>query len=157
MMGCFAYIAIRSAAAALGNPDRAFIGILLFTPVLLLAAGAPLLEYAAAQSGEPLAAAVAVTAPGGAVRYDRLLQPGHRLPARPALGAGERDRARDHQQLPGALPRHAALARPVDAARRRARHRPRGSRGAARAPGTAGPAGYMEFFRDGRFSAFVRR
>lgn len=157
MMGCFAYIAIRSAAAALGNPDRAFTGILLFTPILLLAAGAPLLEYAAAQSGESLAAAIAVTAPGGTVRYVGCYSPGtdYRLGRRSELvSATGHETTSNYQVRYRATLRSRGQWTPLAA-------EPDTGRVAVvvlpARPGTAGPPGYMEFFRDGRFSAFVKR
>ena len=105
---CFAYVALRSAAAALGRPDRAFIGILLFTPVVLLRRGR------AAAALRRLAVGRAAGARHHRHRARRLralrglLQSRHRFPAGAALGAGERARPRDDQQLPGPLPRHAA-------------------------------------------------
>ena len=142
-------------AAALGRPDRAFVGILLFTPVVLFAAGEPLLRYAASQSGR---------AAGARHRRHRarrlralrgVLQSRHRFPARAALGAGERARPRDDEQLPGPLPRHARRPRPVDAARRGPGLRTAWTSSCVpRAAAPAPPAGYMEFFRDGRFVAY---
>jgi len=76
LAGLFAYVALRSVTSALGRADRAFIGVLLFTPVLLLAAGAPLVRHAQSESGEPLARAIAVTAPRGALRYEACYSPG---------------------------------------------------------------------------------
>jgi 4-amino-4-deoxy-L-arabinose transferase-like glycosyltransferase len=154
---CFAYVALRSAAAALGRPDRAFIGILLFTPVVLFAAGEPLLRYADSQSGEPLARAIAVTAPGGFVRYESCYSPGtdFRLGRRSAMVS-----TLGHETTSTYQVRYRAtlLARGlwtplaaapdsdrVDVIVRPARGDP------------APPAGYMEFFRDGRFAAYVRR
>jgi MFS family permease len=157
LMGCFAYIALRSATAAIGNPDRAFVGILLFTPVLLLAAGKPLLEYAASRSGESLAGAVAVVAPGGAVRYVGCYSPGtdYRLGRR-----GELVSAAGHETTSNYQVRYRATLRergqwtPLDA-------EPDTGRVAVvvrpARPGVEGPPGYMPFFRDDRFAAFVQR
>jgi 4-amino-4-deoxy-L-arabinose transferase-like glycosyltransferase len=163
LMGCFAYIALRSAAGAVGNPDRAFIGILLFTPVLLLATGGPLLEYAASQSGEGLAGSIAATAPGGDVRYVGCYSPGtdYRLGRRSELVS-----ATGHETTSNFQARYRATLQT------RGQWTPLAAdpgtyaeRGSGRVsvivrparPGTAGPPGYMEFFRDGRFSAFVKR
>jgi 4-amino-4-deoxy-L-arabinose transferase-like glycosyltransferase len=154
---CFAYVALRSAAAALGRPDRAFIGILLFAPVVLLAAGEPLLRYAESQSGEPLARAIATIAPGGFVRYEACYSPGadFRLGRRSALVS-----ALGHETTSPYQVRHRAtllarglwtpLAAAPDSDRVDVIVRPVRD-------GLAPPAGYMEFFRDGRFVASVRR
>ncbi len=157
LAGCFAYIALRSVAAALGNPDRAFIGILLFTPVLLLAAGKPLLEYAAAQSGEALANSIAVMAPAGTVRYVGCYSPGtdFRLGRR-----GELVSTTGHETTSNYQVRYRETLRargqwtPLDA-------EPDSGRvpvvvWPAR-PASDGPPGTMPFFRDGRFAAFVQR
>jgi len=154
---CFAYVALRSAAAALGHPDRAFIGILLFTPVVLFAAGQPLLRHADSQSGEPLARAITVIAPGGFVRYEACYSPGtdFRLGQRSALVSALGDettstyQARYHSTL---LARGlwTPLAAAPDSDRVDVIVRP--ARG-----GLAPPAGTMEFFRDDRFVAYVRR
>ena len=154
---CFAYVALRSLAAALGRPDRAFIGILLFTPVVLFSLGEPLLRYAASQSGEPLARAINVTAPGGFVRYESCYSPGtdFRLGRRSALvsalghetASTYQDRYRTTLVARGQWTplSEAADSDRVDVIVRPARGSP------------APPAGYMEFFRDGRFVAYVRR
>jgi hypothetical protein len=154
---CFAYVALRSAAAVLGHPDRAFIGILLFTPVVLFAAGQPLLRHADSQSGEPLARAITVIAPGGFVRYESCYSPGtdFRLGQRSALVSALGDettstyQARYHSTL---LARGlwTPLAAAPDSDRVDVIVRP--ARG-----GLAPPAGTMEFFRDDRFVAYVRR
>jgi len=154
---CFAYVALRSLAAALGRPDRAFIGILLFTPVLLFAMGEPLLRYAASQSGEPLARAITATVPGGFVRYQWCYSPGtdFRLGRRSALVS-----TLGHETTSTYQVRYRAtliargqwtpLAAAPDSDRVDVIVRPaRGDR--------APPAGTMEFFRDGRFVAYVRR
>jgi 4-amino-4-deoxy-L-arabinose transferase-like glycosyltransferase len=163
---CFAYVALRSVAAALGRPDRAFLGVLLFTPVLLFAAGEPLLRYAASQSGEPLARAIAATAPGGLVRYQWCYSPGtdFRLGRRSGLVS---ERGVETTSTYQARYRDALVARgqwtPLAAAPDSDRVdvivQP-ASRGAPGGPGPTGPVPppeYMEFFRDGRFAAFVRR
>ncbi len=154
---CFAYVALRSAAAALGRPDRAFIGILLFTPVVLFAAGEPLLRYAETRSGEPLARAIATIAPGGFVRYEACYSPGadFRLGRRSALLSALGVETTSAYQ---ARHRAALLARGLwtpltavpDSDRVDVVVRP--ARGAL-----PPPEGYMEFFRDGRFAAYVRR
>ena len=157
LAACFAYVALRSAAAALGRPDRAFVGILLFTPVALFATGEPLLRYAESRSGEPLARAIAVIAPGGFVRFEASYSPGadFRLGRRSVMVSElGRETTSEYQ----ARHRAALVARglwtplaaipdsePVDVIVRPARG------------GLAPPAGYMEFFRDGRFAAYVRR
>jgi len=154
---CFAYVALRSAAAALGRPDRAFIGILLFTPVALFAAGEPLLRYADSQSGEPLARAITAIAPGGFVRYESCYSPGtdFRLGRRSALVS-----TLGHETTSTYQARYRAtlvargLWTPLAAAPDSDRvdvivHPVTG--------GLAPPAGTMEFFRDDRFVAYVRR
>jgi 4-amino-4-deoxy-L-arabinose transferase-like glycosyltransferase len=154
---CFAYVALRSAAAALGRPDRAFIGILLFTPVVLFAAGEPLLRYADSQSGEPLARAITAIAPDGFVRHEACYSPGtdFRLGRRSELvSALGHETASTYQ----ARYRTALVARgqwtplaavpgtdPADVIVRPARGAPEP------------PLDCMEFFRDGRFVAYVRR
>jgi 4-amino-4-deoxy-L-arabinose transferase-like glycosyltransferase len=154
---CFAYVALRSAAAAVGRPDRAFIGILLFTPVVLFAAGEPLLRHADSQSGEPLARAITAIAPGGFVRYEACYSPGtdFRLGRRSALVS-----TLGHETTSTYQVRYRAtlvarglwtpLAAAPDSDRVDVIVRP--ARG-----GLASPTGYMEFFRDGRFVAYVRR
>jgi 4-amino-4-deoxy-L-arabinose transferase-like glycosyltransferase len=154
---CFAYVALRSAAAALGRPDRAFIGILLFTPVVLFAAGEPLLRYADSQSGEPLARAITAIAPGGFVRYGACYSPGtdFRLGRRSALvSALGHETTSDYQARYRATLVARGLWTPLAAA-------PDSDRVdvivyPAHA-GLAPPAGTMEFFRDDRFVAYVRR
>jgi 4-amino-4-deoxy-L-arabinose transferase-like glycosyltransferase len=157
LAACFAYVALRSAAAALGRPERAFIGILLFTPVVLFAAGEPLLRHAASQSGEPLAGAIAATSPGGFVRYESCYSPGtdFRLGRRSALVSALGYETTSTYQV---RYRAALVARGqwtplaaapdsdrVDVVVRRTR------------PEAVAPPGTMEFFRDGRFVAYVRR
>lgn len=163
---CLAYVALRSLAAALGRPERAFIGILLFTPVVLFAAGEPLLRYAASQSGEPLARAITATAPGGFVRYEWCYSPGtdFRLGRRSALVSRRGDETTSTYQA-----RYRAtlvergqwtpLAAAPDSDRVDVIVQPasRGAPGGAGPAGAVPPPGYMEFFRDGRFAAFVRR
>jgi 4-amino-4-deoxy-L-arabinose transferase-like glycosyltransferase len=74
--GCFAYVVVRSAIATQGRADRAFVGVLLFTPVVLLAAGGALLGYAHATSGAPLARALESFGPLVTVRYESCYSPG---------------------------------------------------------------------------------
>jgi 4-amino-4-deoxy-L-arabinose transferase-like glycosyltransferase len=154
---CFAYVALRSLAAAVGRPERAFVGILLFTPVALFALGEPLLRYAASQSGEPLARAIAATAPGGLVRYEACYSPGtdFRLGRRSALvSALGRETTSTYQvRYRSTLVTRGQwtpLAAAPDSGPAEVVVRP-----ASGAPGP--PAGFMEFFRDGRFVAYVRR
>jgi 4-amino-4-deoxy-L-arabinose transferase-like glycosyltransferase len=154
---CFAYVALRSLAAALGRPDRAFIGILLFTPVALFALGEPLQRHADSQSGEPLARAIAATAPGGFVRYQWCYSPGtdFRLGRRSALVSERGDETTSTYQVRYrdtlvARGQWTPLAAAPDSDRVDVIVRP-----AHGSP--APPAGYMEFFRDGRFVAYVRR
>jgi hypothetical protein len=154
---CFAYVALRSVAAALGRPDRAFIGILLFTPVLLFAAGEPLLRYAESQSGEPLARAIATIAPGGFVRYQWCYSPGtdFRLGRRSALVSERSDETTSPYQVRSRTTLVARglwtpLAAAPDSDRVDVIVQP-ASRDAVP------PPEYMEFFRDSRFAAFVRR
>jgi 4-amino-4-deoxy-L-arabinose transferase-like glycosyltransferase len=155
--GCLAYIALRSTAAAFGNPDRAFIGILLFTPILLLAAGGPLLEYAASQSGEALAGAIAVTARGGTVHYVGCYSPGtdYRLGRRSELVSPTGHETTSNYQV-----RYRATLQSRGQWTPLAAEPDTGRAAVVVLPvrrGTEGPPGYMEFFRDGRFAAFVRR
>jgi len=156
LAGCFVYVVVRSVAAALSRPERAFVGVLLFTPVVLLAAGPPLLRYAASQSGEPLARAIEATAPGGRVRYEACYSPGTDF----LLGRrGELVSALGRETTSNYQLRHRAaliargqwtpLAAP-DTTRPEVIVRP------ARAADSA-PAGFLPFFRDGRFAAYVRR
>ena len=163
---CFAYVALRSAVAALGRPDRAFIGILLFTPVLLFAAGEPLLRHAATQSGEPLARAITATAPGGFVRYQWCYSPGtdFRLGRRSGLVSerGAETTSTYQVRYRAALVARGQwtpLAAVPDSQDVDVIVLPAG-RGAPVGSGPTGPvppAEYMEFFRDGRFAAYVRR
>jgi 4-amino-4-deoxy-L-arabinose transferase-like glycosyltransferase len=74
--GSFAYVTFRSVIAASGRPGGAFVGALLFTPVVLFAAAGPLLGYAATQSGESLARAIQNAAPAAPVRYESCYSPG---------------------------------------------------------------------------------
>ena len=74
--GCFAYVVFRSVMAAIGRPGGAFVGALLFTPVVLFAAAGPLLGYAASASGAPLARAIEAAAPTATVRYESCYSPG---------------------------------------------------------------------------------
>jgi hypothetical protein len=157
LTACFAYITLRSATGAVGNPERAFLGILLFTPILLLAAGRPLLEYAASQSGESLAAAITATAPGGTVRYVGCYSPGtdfrlgrrgelvsesgHETTSNYQVRYRETLRSRGQWTPLAAAPDSGRVAVVVLPAHR----------------ADTGVPGYMEFFRDERFAAFVRR
>ena len=137
---CFAYVALRSLAAALGRPDRAFLGHPALHP-----RGA-LRRRRAAAALRRLAIGRATGARHHRHRARRLralsgvLQSRHRFPAGTPLGAGERAWRRDHEHLPGPLPCHARRPRPVDAARRgaglRSRGRPRAA--CARRPGAPG-------------------
>jgi 4-amino-4-deoxy-L-arabinose transferase-like glycosyltransferase len=170
LAGCFAYVVLRSVASALGRPERAFVGVLLFTPVVLLAAGPPLLRYAASQSGEPLARSVAATTPGGRVRFEACYSPGTDfvLGRRSALVSALGRETTSNYQLryrgtlvargqwtplaapgyPPGYPRGARVARVatrVDVVVRPVRQ--------VAEP----PAGYMPFFRDERFVAYVKR
>jgi len=163
LAGCFAYVVLRSVASALGRPERAFVGVLLFTPVILLAAGSPLLRYAASQSGEPLARSIADMAPGGRVRFEQCYSPGtdfvlgRRSALMSALG---RETTSNYQ-----LRYRAALAARGEWTPLAAPGYPRGARVANRVEvvvrparrATEPPAGYMPFFRDERFVAYVRR
>jgi 4-amino-4-deoxy-L-arabinose transferase-like glycosyltransferase len=74
--GCLGYVVFRSVMAGIGRPGGAFVGALLFTPVVLFAAAGPLLGYAATQSGESLAHAIQTSAPAAAVRYESCYSPG---------------------------------------------------------------------------------
>ena len=163
LAGCFGYVVLRSVASALGRPERAFLGVLLFTPVILLAAGSPLLRYAASQSGEPLARSIADTAPGGRVRFEACYSPGtdFALGRRSALvSALGRETTSNYQ-----LRYRAALAARGEWTPLAAPGYPRGARVANRVevvvrpvrPAAEPPAGYMPFFRDERFVAYVKR
>ncbi|MFI5372756.1 MAG: ArnT family glycosyltransferase [Candidatus Eisenbacteria bacterium] len=74
--GCFAYVVFRSVMSTLGRQRSAFVGALLFTPVLLLAAAGTLFGVAGGQSGAPLARAIEAVGPGAAVRYESCYSPG---------------------------------------------------------------------------------
>ena len=155
--GCLAYVALRSATAALGRTDRAFIGILLFTPVLLFALGEPLLRFAASQSGEPLARAIRETSPTGRVRYLECYSPGtdYALDRRSELVSASaavttstyQDRYRATLAARG---QWTPLAVAPDSGRVEVIVRPAGR-------DDVPVSGYMPFFHDGRFAAFVRR
>jgi 4-amino-4-deoxy-L-arabinose transferase-like glycosyltransferase len=155
---CLAYVAIRSATAALSRPERALVGALLVTPLLLVAGGPGLLRYAATQSGEPLARSIADTAPSGRVRYESCYSPGtdYLLGRRSALVSplGRETTSNYQARYREALQRRGQwtpLAAPPDSADADIVVRP--ARGAAAEP----PAGYMPFFHDGRFVAYLRR
>jgi 4-amino-4-deoxy-L-arabinose transferase-like glycosyltransferase len=156
LAGCFAYVVLRSVASALGRPERAFVGVLLFTPVILLAAGSPLLRYAASQSGQPLARSIADTAPGGRVRFEACYSPGTDfvLGRRSALVSALGRETTSNYQLRYratlvARGEWTPLAAP-DSARVEVVVRPV-------RPAAEPPAGYMPFFRDERFVAYVKR
>mgnify|MGYP001069863257 FL=1 len=153
---CFAYVALRSAAAALGRPQRAFVGILLFTPLLLLAAGGPLRGYAASQSGEPLARSIADMAPGGRVRCVGCYSPGtdFLLGRRSELVSATGHETTSNYQVRyretlRARGRWTPLAAGADTGRVEVVVLPAGA-------AAEGPPGYLPFFRDERFAAFVR-
>jgi 4-amino-4-deoxy-L-arabinose transferase-like glycosyltransferase len=157
LAGCFAYVVLRSAAAAAGRPERAFVGVLLFTPVVLLAGSPALLRYTATQSGEPLARSIAATAPAGRVRYESCYSPGtdFLLGRRSALvSALGRETTSNYQMryraALAARGQWTPLAAAPDSSGADVVVRPAGD---AAAP----PAGFMQFFRDGRFVAYVRR
>ncbi len=161
LAGCFAYVALRSAAAAVGRPERAFVGVLLFTPVVLLAGAPVLTRYADSQSGEPLARSIQATRPGGRVRFESCYSPGtdYVLGRRSELVSVLGRETTSNYQLRyraalvargewtplAAVPDSARAADAADVIVRPAREN--------------GPprADYMPFFRDARFVAFVRR
>ncbi len=157
LAGCFGYIAIRSAASAVGRADRAFVGVLLFTPVVLFGLGDPLLRYAASQSGEPLARAIEEAAPGARVLQVACYSPGTdfllgRRSMLAGLGPGGttseyQARYRARLEARGEWTPLAAAA--ADTGRADVIVLP--ARAAVTPPGT------MPFFRDARFAAFVRR
>jgi len=163
--GCLTYIVLRSATAALGRPERAFVGILLFTPVVLFAAGEPLLRYAASQSGEPLARSIADMSPAGRVRYVECYSPGtdFRLGRRSQLAGVTGHETTSNYQVRYratlvARGQWTPLATGADTSRVEVVVLP--ARLVSPAGAEAGlqpPAGYMPFFRDDRFAAFVRR
>jgi len=53
-----------------------FAALLAFTPVTLAVAGSSLVRYAASESGEPLAGAIASAEPGGSLRFERCYSAG---------------------------------------------------------------------------------
>jgi len=124
---------------------------------VLFAAGGPLLRYAASHSGEPLARAISATLPGGFLRYEACYSPGtdYRLGRRSALASAlglettSTYQARYRATLV-ARGQWTPLAAAPDSDRVDVIVRP--ARG-----GPAPPADYMEFFRDDRFVAYVRR
>jgi len=122
----------------------------------LLAAGSPLLRYAASQSGEPLARSIADTAPGGRVRFEACYSPGTDfvLGRRSALVSALGRETTSNYQLRYratlvARGEWTPLAAP-DSARVEVVVRPV-------RPAAEPPAGYMPFFRDERFVAYVKR
>jgi len=164
--GCFGYVALRSAAAALGRPDRAFVGILLFTPVVLFGLGEPLLRYADSQSGQPLARSIMATSPGGRVRYLWCYSPGtdYLLGRRSEVVSESGQEITSNYQV-----RYRAtlvgrgqwtpLAAEPDTGRVDVIVQPAWS-GVPAGQGPVGrepPPGYIPFHRDGRFGAYVRR
>jgi 4-amino-4-deoxy-L-arabinose transferase-like glycosyltransferase len=156
LAGCFAYVALRSVTAAIGRPQSAFVGVVLFTPLVLVAGGPPLLRYAASQSGEPLARAIYDAAPGAIVRYEACYSPGtdFLLGRRSALvsALGHETTSIYQVRYREALKTRGAWT-PLDAvpAEDHADVVVRSARDA-----TAPPAGMVEFFRDERFVAYRR-
>jgi 4-amino-4-deoxy-L-arabinose transferase-like glycosyltransferase len=155
--GCFGYIAIRSMASAFGRPDRAFLGVVLFTPVLLFGAGEPLLRYAASQSGEPLARAIEATAPGARVRYLGCYSPGtdFLLGRRSELVSVTGQETTSNYQAryrATLIERHqwTPLAAEPDTGRVEVLVQPAGR-------SAVSPPQYIPFFHDDRFAAYVRR
>jgi hypothetical protein len=151
--GCFAYVVFRSAMAAIGRPGGAFVGALLFTPVVLFAAAGPLLGYAATQSGAPLAHAIQTAAPAATVRYESCYSPGTDF----LLGRTGTIVSADGHELTSEyqMRYHGLLARrgqwtPLLVA-------PEGGADVVVRPAaadTAAPAGSIELHRDRRFVAF---
>ncbi len=155
LAGCFGYVVLRSAAASVGRPERAFVGVLLFTPVVLLAAGGTLQRYAISQSGEPLARSIAATRPGGRVRFESCYSPGtdFLLGRRSALvSAVGRETTSNYQ-----LRYRATLVARGEWTPLAAAPDSNGADVIVRPAGGTAPAGYLPFFRDGRFAAYARR
>jgi 4-amino-4-deoxy-L-arabinose transferase-like glycosyltransferase len=152
-----AVIALLALAAARFRPGWGFAGALLFTPLVLLGAGRPLLAYAASQSGDGLARAVRDVAPGARLRYEFCYSPGSDflLGRRSQLVSERGHETTSNYQV---RYRAALMARgewtPLDAAPRAGDAsvvvvRP------ARSDAPP-PEGYVEFYRDGRFVALRR-
>jgi 4-amino-4-deoxy-L-arabinose transferase-like glycosyltransferase len=151
--GCFAYVVFRSAMAAIGRPGGAFVGALLFTPVVLFAAAGPLLGYAATQSGAPLAHAIETAVAAGTVRYESCYSPGTDfLLGRTAaiVSADGHELTSEYQMRYRALLARRGQWTPLPVA-------PVGGADVVVRPAgadTSSPVGYVELHRDRRFVAF---